>query len=391
MTAPVYYDLDADPAANPNQGDPSLQDMNHPGARMHTERLMRAGAVQLQAQVKLGDVYLDYSTANPSNAALLSVPGLVGVCRYLSPWNPSTGEYYGPTAAKMITAPELANLLDILADEQHNYEWYEGRVSEGAPAGTQDAFWAGTLAYMLDTAVRRPTQGRSILFSDDTGATPYEAVVAYLLAAKAQLDSLPGGYLPGYYGRQNIIALLATDARINWPILLWQTCAWSGGVYGGTGHLYQAICAPTSPTLPGCDTNFVMKPFPTGDDDMSAEDVAAINAHTDTKIAEVITKMWWGDSKFAAMGQVDPATGKVPPQGHPNNLWQVYRATSGIKDVTDTLNVATLKQTVTDAVTAGLAGGLDPAVVTAAIEKAFAAANIGLDVTLSGKATTPSP
>src|SRR4029077_17108294 len=168
------------------------------------------------------------------------VPKLAGVCRYLSPLNPD-GSYYGPTAAKMITVAELANLVHTLhLDENNNYQWYEGRMGEGAPAGKQDANWAGILAFRVDTAIGRPTRGRYIIFSDATGSTPYELVVAYMLAAKAQLDAMPGGYLPDYYGPQAKGARLQRDPRITWPLPFWQTCAWSGGVYGGDGTLYQA-------------------------------------------------------------------------------------------------------------------------------------------------------
>jgi len=268
----AHYALDADPADNPRQPDPVFQGLHKVAAKMHAVRMQGRLAAPLAAQASLGDVWLDYSGARPSNASLLAVPKLAGVCRYLSPLN-ADGSYYGPTAAKMITVAELDNLVNTLRlEEKHNYEWYEGRMGEGAPAGKQDANWAGILAFRVDTAIGRST-AREIIFSDDTASTPYESVVAYLVAAQTQLNAMPGDYLAGYYGPQAKVAQLIKDPRITWPIFLWQTCAWSGGVYGGTGHLYQAICAPVSPTLPGCDTNFRMKPDPGEVDDVSKQDV----------------------------------------------------------------------------------------------------------------------
>jgi hypothetical protein len=292
VTEPAHYALDADPADNPNQPDPAVQAIHHPGAKLHaareTSRLKAtppaalAGGLTAGGQT-YGDVWFDYSSARPSDAALRGAKAK-GVCRYASPLN-ADGSYYGPTREKMITPDEYRWHLGNGRGCYINYEWYEGRMSEAGPAGRQDAYWAGRIA----AACGYPAGGL-IPFSDDTDSTPYESVVTYLRAAEAQLQTMPGKYHAGIYGRQAHIARLAKDVRIPWPILLWQTCAWSGGVYGGTGHLYQAICAPVSPTLPGCDTNFRMRPDPgaTGDD-MSAEDVtaivAAVNKHTDAKLA----------------------------------------------------------------------------------------------------------
>src|SRR5437762_7502319 len=103
MSAPVpaYYALNADPADNPHQPMSGFQSLHQPGAKMHAvrARAQLAEPVPTQTAQDYGDVYLDYSSARPSNAALLAVPRLAGMCRYLSPLNPD-GTYYGPTAAK---------------------------------------------------------------------------------------------------------------------------------------------------------------------------------------------------------------------------------------------------------------------------------------------------
>jgi hypothetical protein len=366
----AHYALDADPADNPRQPDVVFQGLHKVGAKMHAVRTQAARPALLAAQASLGDVYLDYSGARPSNASLLSVPKLAGVCRYLSPLN-ADGSYYGPTASKMITVAELNNLVNVLhLDVRHNYEWYEGRMAEGAPAGRQDGNWSGLLAYRVDTAVGRST-ARDVIASDDTSGTPYESVVAYLLAFQTQLNGMPGEYLAGYYGPQAKIARLATDPRITWPIFLWQTCAWSGGVYGGTGHLYQAICAPVSPTLPGCDTNFRMKLDP-GDDDMpTAEEIAtAVWAKTITTNGTATQHLVRASDNAVSAANYGKAN---------------QTALAGIKPV----DQVALQRAVTAAIAAALADGLDPDVVKAGIEAGFAAADVNLKVELSGSATTP--
>jgi hypothetical protein len=141
-------------------------------------------------------------------------------------------------------------------------------MAEGAAAGRQDAYWAATKAWQLDQAAGVDMTAwwvRWIIFSDDQANTPAGSRSGYMQAAQAQLNAMPGGYLADYYGPQTGCQALAADPAITWAPPLWQTCAWSGGVYGGTAAMYQAICAPVSPAVAGCDTNFVMKPIAGGD------------------------------------------------------------------------------------------------------------------------------
>ena len=209
MTAPLYTLEEA--AANPLQPPEAVQALNHPGARMQAESVKALLAQPLALQASYGDVYFDWSTAAVT-ASQLKGAGASGAFGYLSPWDPTTGAYYGPTAVKMMTVPKLDWLVNTLGlVEEHNYEWYPERMAEGAAAADQDAYWAGTLAYHLDTAIGRPTRDRRIFFSDDKDGTPYNVAKTYLLVAQARLNLLPGGYLADYYGRQGIIAQLVND------------------------------------------------------------------------------------------------------------------------------------------------------------------------------------
>lgn len=268
---PRHLELDADPADNPNQPPEDQQGEHHPGSHKQAAKmrvLLRKESPKVRALAALvhGDVVFDYSSAKPTNAQFVAAK-CVGVSRYLSPLN-ADGSDYGPTLVKVIQSPEYKWHLDNSRIVFKNYEWYETRMDESAAAGTQDAYWAGTKAWKLEQAVgvdpATKWWARWITFSNDKDGTPYAVVKAYMLAAYAQLQKMPGKYLPNYYGRQVIWNQLLHDPDIHWLPWGWQTCAWSGGVYGGNAGLYQAICAPVSPNIPGCDTNFIMKTL--GDD-----------------------------------------------------------------------------------------------------------------------------
>lgn len=280
MPDAAVYALHADPGANLLQDPLDTQAEHKTGAKRWVEEAQKA-VVEPKPMVEsisppaYGDVVMDWSQATVTDAQLAAA-NVKQVCRYFSPLN-ADGSDYGPTLAKVIQYPEYKRHYLNLRWPRKNYEWYEGRMKEGAPAGRQDAFWAATKAWRYDAmpelqaVLAQDPWARWIIFSDDTGDTPYESVVAYLVAAYQQLQQMPGyggHYLPTYYGRQPIIAQLLKDPRITWSLHpIWQTCAWSGGYYGhgdgqvypDTADLYQAICAPTSPTIPGCDTNFVMR------------------------------------------------------------------------------------------------------------------------------------
>ena len=255
----------------------------------------------------LGAVWFDYSRATPTNAefqaASTAANPVEGVCRYLSPLN-SDGSDYGPTSAKVLQLPEYKWHLASGRKVKKNYEWYEGRMNEGGPAGKQDAYWAATKAYKLDTGVGVAITGlvKWIVFSNDQGNSTYANIKAYMLAAYAQMQSMPGKYLPDYYGPDNILAQLQSDPDIHWMVPGWQTCAWSGGVYGGHGALYQAICAPVTPNISGCDTNFVMKLSFYQGEDMPL---------TAAEIAEIAKEVWAYGVKNARSGLVIAAGARL--------------------------------------------------------------------------------
>ena len=159
----------------------------------------------------LGAVWFDYSRATPTNAefkaASTAANPVEGVCRYLSPLN-SDGSDYGPTLPKVLQLPEYKWHLANGRKVKKNYEWYEGRMNEGGPAGKQDAYWAATKAYKLDTGAGVAITGlvKWIVFSNDQGNSSYANIKAYMLAAYAQMQTMPGKYLPDYYGPDDILA-----------------------------------------------------------------------------------------------------------------------------------------------------------------------------------------
>lgn len=420
MADEAHYALDADPASNPYQPQPAKQAMHKPGSRAETARvraLFRATepSAELLERLAKGDVVVDYSSAKPSEAQF-DAAGVKGVCRYESPLN-QDGSDYGPTFVKVIQLPEMKSHVANGRYVRLNYEWYETRMDEGAPAGKQDAYWACKKAWALhqgagiDPSKPENWWARWIIYSNDKDGTPYAVVKAYMLAAYAQGQSMPGKYLPDYYGRQAIYRMLLDDPDIHWMVPGWQTCAWSNGVYGGfadpahAAAMYQALCVPVTPNIPGCDTNFVMQPdkfggvtppatVVVGEDAMiivqaptmgigtlgpygiyhlvpaewntistiraglpaaSRDAIMPIVKITDAQwkqlppaaddfsaIIHGISLMYYGDSKEAAM-KIPDSTGKVPVQGHP---WNLYEIKEQVKDVWE--KVSTGQITLTD-------------------------------------------
>jgi hypothetical protein len=107
--------------------------------------------------------------------------GAKGVCRYISALKPD-GTPKNKVAWKVATRAECESYLAAGLDVVLNYEWYEGRMLEGAEAGRQDGIWALSQA----TAIGYPT-GASIYFSHDTGVVDIPAIAAYLSACQQQL------------------------------------------------------------------------------------------------------------------------------------------------------------------------------------------------------------
>ena len=343
----------------------------------------------------------DWSLATPTDAQLKEA-GLTFGIRYLAPLN-ADGTLYGPSAAKVIRQPEYDRLQGkVLRVLLLNYEWYTSRVAEGAPAGNQDANWAAIWAHGLGYP-----DGWPIPFSDDTNSTPYGAVKAYLQAAQTRLDSMPGGYVAGYYGRQANCQLLAGDFP---RALVWQTCAWSGGVYGGTAQLYQDICNYQTP-IPGVDIDFVKKPItlPGGDMPLDDADKAWITktSHDQASLAlreqlapgaEGATRLATAIHDQAVLAIRQQLAPDAEGAGRIKQILTGYDAAtgSGVAAARDALasavaaipttpvDQAGLERAVTDAVTQALAGGVPVGTVKAEVIAALAEATI--PVSLAGHA-----
>lgn len=124
-------------------------------------------------------------TASPNqDSARLVRAGYGVILRYVSRLNVKT-------KSKIITPGEYQRHVGAGLRVILNYEWYETRCQEGAPAGREDVAIAkakiGELGYPA---------GDPVYFSDDTGATTRNQLDAYFGAVGEQL---PADHI-GYYG-----------------------------------------------------------------------------------------------------------------------------------------------------------------------------------------------
>lgn len=171
----------------------------------------------------VGKKWIDYSGLRPDpNDAHRQ--GSEGSFRYLS----------APVQAtqwKVCTPAEAKSILSSGQDLILNYEWYEGRMLEGAAAGRQDAIWALRQAELIGYP-----HGACIYFSHDTGAINHSAVAAYLDAASAVLR---GKYTVGIYSGYDTVEAMLNGKHADYG---WQTLAWSQGRrpagVGGNGHAH---------------------------------------------------------------------------------------------------------------------------------------------------------
>lgn len=163
--------------------------------------------------------WIDFSGARPGAASIKS-NGAEGVLRYLSA-NVSS------TAWKRASKAEIASYIAAGLDVILNFEYYEGRMLEGAAAGKID----GATALGQAKAIGYP-KGASIYFSHDTSARNDAAVLAYMKAAQAALG---GYYVADIYSGYDVVQLCLKNGVARYG---WQTLAWSSGRVGDC-HLYQ--------------------------------------------------------------------------------------------------------------------------------------------------------
>jgi len=167
--------------------------------------------------------YIDFSGARPG-AQSIKDSGAAGVLRYLSP--PAS---VAPAAQwKVATRPEVSSYLEVGLDVVLNWEWYAGRMLEGAPAGSQDGAWALAAARALGYP-----KGATVYFSHDTSTRGDDRVAAYLRAASAAMGRY---YYADCYSGIGTLAAMFNLGAIRYG---WQTLAWSDGNVDRRVHLYQ--------------------------------------------------------------------------------------------------------------------------------------------------------
>jgi len=162
---------------------------------------------------------LDYSGSRPDLAAVKKA-GYGFMARYL--FAPTPGGK-GITEAEA-TAIRAAGLGLVVV-----YEWYAGRVLEGAVAGITDAKVALALARAIGFPETRP-----IYFAVDINATAGQQplIDAYLRGAA----SIIGAVRVGVYGSYYVVERCHASKSAQW---FWQTYAWSSGKVSAHTHFLQ--------------------------------------------------------------------------------------------------------------------------------------------------------
>lgn len=165
-----------------------------------------------------------YSAARDKNEfrALLDRDRIAFCCRYILDAARDGGKRLTLAEARQLTAWGRRIVC--------NFEYEIGRMSAGSAAGVADAKTA-----LAELRILGVPKGRPVYFSDDTGSTPAGAVQAYLKGAASVLG--PAGYQTGVYGGLGTITA-AYNAGFRW---LWQTYAWSGGVWHPAATVRQIL------------------------------------------------------------------------------------------------------------------------------------------------------
>jgi hypothetical protein len=180
----------------------------------------------------VGDKWVDFSGYRPT-VEELRARNVKGVSRYLSALN-ANGEPRPQVQWKVATRAECQRYLEGGIDVILNYEWYEGRMLEGAPAGKQDGAWA-----KLQAAEIGYPKGASIYFSHDTGEINLPAISAYLDACQ---DVIGSDYRVDMYAGRFVYEPMKEKELIRYG---WQAVAssWSGGAVGNAAMLQTAVGA----------------------------------------------------------------------------------------------------------------------------------------------------
>lgn len=218
---------------------------------------------------------LDYSAGRPTAAQVLAA-GYTGVIRYIG----------FPANRKCITPGEYADMTAAGVGVALVFEQFAGDMLGGRASGAR----AATLARTHANAVGFP-RGRPIYYACDTdvvAAAEFAAVLDYLRGA-ATVDG--GVQLVGVYGEYDVMERAAAVGVASW---FWQTRAWSAGRLSARAHIRQEIGTYTVGGI-ACDRNTILaadwgQTGQTGDDHMSAADVAELKAYLTSDVVKAMVR-----------------------------------------------------------------------------------------------------
>jgi hypothetical protein len=166
-----------------------------------------------------------YTPIKASVAARLAAEGYRFACRYLVPAGYS----------KRLTKSEAQILTDAGLQILCVYETTANRTAGGAPYGKSD----GAKALACAQEIGMPASGCIYFAADyDAGSKDYNAIEAYLRAAKEQV----GKYKVGIYGGFRVIEeMAAREACVGF----WQAYAWSYGNISKHNIVHQRSAVQT--------------------------------------------------------------------------------------------------------------------------------------------------
>lgn len=172
----------------------------------------------------VGNKLIDFSGLRPSVASL-KANKCPGVFRYLAP-----PKSVSPASQwKIITKAEFDSYIKAGIEVHLNWEWYQGRMLEGAKAGTQDGAYAYAAARALGYA-----KGATIYLSHDTSTRNDLQCAAYIRAFFAAQKGYYEARAP-YSG----IGMVEAMHKMGLAVRIWQTLAWSNGKKSAYANVYQ--------------------------------------------------------------------------------------------------------------------------------------------------------
>lgn len=161
---------------------------------------------------------IDYAWGGPANTSALKGAGRDFVCRYLS-----TSDH-----TKNLSSREVAVFTDAKVDIVVVWENTAGRALQGRTVGASDAHNALAQARSLGMPDDRP-----IYFAVDFDVTSQFAQIAEYFKG---VNSVLGVDRTGVYGEAAVCDYLERNNFVDW---VWQTYAWSGGIWDSPASIQQ--------------------------------------------------------------------------------------------------------------------------------------------------------